>query len=229
MTEYDYSPAAWEQHIAQQARVSKWVNQTTAQAHYSDPSTLSPTLRDRSFYDEPDRAPRRPAPTRSKTLNIPHSRQEVHYRHTPLRPFYEREHDRSRSRSLENRSSSSSTKPHSARSSSRTHTSSNYKPPSRPYNVQVLYPQPAPPPPQPLHYAQPYQKRLQPVRQHTSPAYYYPEQSRGSHQRTTYLQPGQSYIIPNSRVEYHYMVRFCQSACVIIPTLMLFVCFVLAS
>ena len=54
MTEYDYSPAAYERYIAQQARVSNWVDDTLQQAHaYSNPFVLSPTLRDRSFYDQP--------------------------------------------------------------------------------------------------------------------------------------------------------------------------------
>ncbi|KAG8214147.1 hypothetical protein J3R82DRAFT_10913 [Butyriboletus roseoflavus] len=54
MTEYDYSPAAHERHLAQQARVSNWVNHTLQQAQFSNPFVLSPTLRDRAFYDEPE-------------------------------------------------------------------------------------------------------------------------------------------------------------------------------
>lgn len=187
--------------MAQQARVSKWVSHTTAQAHaYSDPFTLSPSLRDRSFYDEPDGNPRRPVPNRSHTFNLPPARQEVHPRHISSRP----PHERSRSQSIENRSSSSSA----IRSTSHTtRTSSNKKLPSRSYNVEVIYPRPAPPPHQPHRHVQPYQKRSQPVRQHTSPEYYYPGQSHGSHQRAIYIpppRPGQSYLIPNGRVEYRY-------------------------
>ncbi|KAF8134393.1 hypothetical protein EV363DRAFT_890877 [Boletus edulis] len=55
MTEYDYSPAAYERYIAQQTRVSNWVNDTVQQAHsYSNPFVLSPTLRDRTFYNHPE-------------------------------------------------------------------------------------------------------------------------------------------------------------------------------
>lgn len=55
MTEYDYSPAAYERYLAQQARVSNWVSDTVQQSHaYSNPFVLSPTLRDRTFYDQPD-------------------------------------------------------------------------------------------------------------------------------------------------------------------------------
>ncbi|KAG1889948.1 hypothetical protein F4604DRAFT_640516 [Suillus subluteus] len=86
MTEYDYSPEAWEHHVAQQARVSNWVSQTTAQAHcYSNPFVMSPTMRDRSFYDEPGGRRQRPSPSRSKTFNVPPARQEEPYRHTSSR------------------------------------------------------------------------------------------------------------------------------------------------
>ncbi|OJA16299.1 hypothetical protein AZE42_03375 [Rhizopogon vesiculosus] len=205
MTEYDYSPAAWEHYVAQQARVAGWVSQTTAQAHaYSDPLTPSPSLRDRSFYDEPDGKPQRPSPSRSNTF----MRQEEHHRHMSSRPTYDR--SRSRSLSIENRSSSSSANPRSARSISHTtRTSSNKKLPSRSYTVEVIYPPPAPPPHQPHRHTQPhsYQKRSQPIRQHTSPAYYYPGQSHGSHQRPVYLpppRPGQTYLVPHGHLEYHY-------------------------
>ena len=58
MTEYDYSPAAYERYIAQQTRVSNWVNDTVQQSHaYANPFVLSPTLRDRSFYDGPHDPP----------------------------------------------------------------------------------------------------------------------------------------------------------------------------
>lgn len=58
MTEYDYSPAAYERYLAQQTRVSNWVHDTVKQSHsYADPFVLSPNLRDRSFYDQPDDHP----------------------------------------------------------------------------------------------------------------------------------------------------------------------------
>jgi hypothetical protein len=41
--------------MAQQTRVSNWVHDTVQQSHaYSNPFVLSPTLRDRAFYDQPD-------------------------------------------------------------------------------------------------------------------------------------------------------------------------------
>jgi hypothetical protein len=41
--------------MAQQTRVSNWVSDTRQQAHaYSNPFALSPALRDRTFYDEPE-------------------------------------------------------------------------------------------------------------------------------------------------------------------------------
>ncbi|KAG2341092.1 hypothetical protein BDR05DRAFT_965977 [Suillus weaverae] len=208
MTEYDYSPAAWEHHVAQQARVSNWVSQTTAQAHsYSNPFVMSPTMRDRSFYDESGGRRPRPAPSRSKTLNIPSTRQEEPYRHTSSRS---RSHSGSHSQPFEIWSY-----PHSSRTTlqttSRSRTSSARKPPSRSHTVQVIYPPPAVPTHQHQR-TQPYpypQKQSQPVRQHTgaSPAYYYPGQSHGSHQRTMYLPPprqGQSHHVPNGRLEYQY-------------------------
>lgn len=67
MTEYDYSPAAYERYLAQQARVSNWVDDTVQQSHaFANPFVLSPTHRDRSFYDEPDPG------------SLPH-----HYQHHP--------------------------------------------------------------------------------------------------------------------------------------------------
>lgn len=206
MTEYDYSPAAWEHYVAQQARVSNWVSQTTAQAHsYSNPFTMSPTMRDRSFYDEPGGRRQRPAPSRSKTYSVPPVRQEDPYtRHTS-----------SRSRSASHSQPPEMwSYPHSSRTTlqttSRSRTGSARKPPSRSHTVQVIYPPPAAPTHQHQR-TQPYpypQKQSQPVRQHTSPAYYYPEQSHGSHQRTMYHpppRPGQSYHVPtNGRMEYQY-------------------------
>ncbi|KAG1739801.1 hypothetical protein EDD22DRAFT_851883 [Suillus occidentalis] len=198
MTEYDYSPAAWEHYVAQQARVSNWVSQTTAQAHsYSNPFTMSPTMRDRSFYDEPGGRWQRPAPSRSKTYSVPPVRQEDPYtRHTSSRS-----RSGSHSQPLEMWSY-----PHSSRTTLQTTThsrSSARKPPSRSHTVQVIYPPPAAPTHQHQR-TQPYpypQKQSQPVRQQTSPAYYYPEQSHGSHQRTMYHpppRPGQSYHTPTN-------------------------------
>ncbi|KAG2154445.1 uncharacterized protein EDB93DRAFT_1132324 [Suillus bovinus] len=206
MTEYDYSPAAWEHYRAQQARVSNWVSQTTAQAHsYSNPFVMSPTLRDRSFYDEPSGRRQRPAPSRSKTFDMSPPRHEDPYRHTS-----------SRSRSASHSQPIDMwSYPHSSRTdiqtASHSRSSSARKPPSRSHTVQVMYPPPAAPTHQ-YQRTQPYpypQKQSQPVRQHTSPAYYYPEQSHGhgSHQRTTYHQPSRpvhTYHAPNGRLEYHY-------------------------
>ncbi|KAJ8583321.1 hypothetical protein M405DRAFT_828853 [Rhizopogon salebrosus TDB-379] len=209
MTEYDYSPGAWERHMAQQARVSNWVSHTTAQAHaYANPFELSPSMRDRSFYDDPHGRSQHPPPNRPRAFNPPHTRQEEPHRHSSSRPSHERsQRSRSHSRSIENQSSSSSAHPRSAHSSS--HTSSHKKLPSRSYTLQVIYPTPAPPLHLPRRHAEPhaYQKRSPPVRQHASPVYHYPGQSHRSHQRTTYLPPpppGQSYIIPNGRLEYQY-------------------------
>jgi len=197
--------------MAQQTRVSNWVSHTTAQAHaYANPFEQSPSMRDCSFYDEANGRLQHPPPNRSRAFNPPHTRQEEPYRHTSSRPSHERSRrSRSHSHSIENHSSSSSANPRSAHSTSHTHSSSNKKPPSRSYTLQVIYPTPAPPLHLPHRHAEPhaYQKRSPPVRQHTSPAYYYPGQSHRSHQRTTYLpppRPGQSYMIPNGRLEYQY-------------------------
>ncbi|KAG0707039.1 hypothetical protein DFH29DRAFT_73360 [Suillus ampliporus] len=231
MTEYDYSPAAWERYAAQQARVSNWVSQTSTQAHsYSNPFALSPTMRDRTFYDEPDRRRQRPVPSRSMSRNLPPARQEEPYRHTSSRPSHPRSRSNPQSVDIWSYPHSSRTTLHTA---SRSRTSSPHNPPSRSHNVQVIYPPTAAPTHQ-HHRTQPYpypQKQPQPVRQHTSPSYYYPEQSHGSHQRTVYRpppRPGQSYHIPNGHLEYQYGVRICLPACVIL-TLILVVCFVLAS
>ncbi|KAL4073783.1 hypothetical protein J3A83DRAFT_2615678 [Scleroderma citrinum] len=71
MTEYDYSPAAYERYIAQQNRVSNWVHETNRHA-WSNPYLLSPTPRDRTFYDSSSDDtiffPRAEGPIRSRTL-----------------------------------------------------------------------------------------------------------------------------------------------------------------
>ena len=71
MTEYDYSPAAYERYIAQQSRVSNWVRETKKHP-LSNPYLLSPTPRDRTFYDSSDDEtvvfPRAGGPLRSKTF-----------------------------------------------------------------------------------------------------------------------------------------------------------------
>ncbi|KAG1751285.1 uncharacterized protein EDB91DRAFT_597781 [Suillus paluster] len=231
MTEYDYSPAAWEHYVAQQARVSNWVSQTSNQAHaYSNPFLLSPTLRDRSFYDEQDRRRQRPVPTRSKSRNLPPARQEEPYRHISSRPSHPRSRSHPQSVDVWSYPHSSRTTLHTA---SHSRNSSPHKPSSRSHTAQVIYP-PTTAPTHQHHRAQPYpypQKQSQPVRQHTSPVYHYPGQSHESHQRTVYLpppRPGQSYHIPNGRLEYQYGVRL-WFACVMILTLMLVVCSVLAS
>ncbi|KAF9241804.1 hypothetical protein BU15DRAFT_73149 [Melanogaster broomeanus] len=73
MTEYDYSPAAYERYMAQQTRVSNWISDTYKQSRsYSNPFVLSPTLRDRSFYDESDNHTTRPPPPRPNALDQDH-------------------------------------------------------------------------------------------------------------------------------------------------------------
>lgn len=71
MTEYDYSPAAYERYMAQQSRVSNWVRETNKHP-LANPYLLSPTPRDRTFYDSSDDDtivfPRTGGPLRSKTL-----------------------------------------------------------------------------------------------------------------------------------------------------------------
>ncbi|KAI6033266.1 hypothetical protein F5J12DRAFT_205364 [Pisolithus orientalis] len=72
MTEYDFSPAAYERYVAQQTRVSSWVRDTNKHK-WSNPYILSPTPRDRTFYDSPDDddtvvLPRTKGHVRSRTL-----------------------------------------------------------------------------------------------------------------------------------------------------------------
>ncbi|KAF8549666.1 hypothetical protein OG21DRAFT_1525658 [Imleria badia] len=142
MTEYDYSPAAYERYIAQQTRVSNWVDDTLQQSHsYSNPFVLSPTLRDRSFYDHSDNHP-------------PHHDQ---WSTGSSRP------SRSRSRSYVDHAQYDRTLPsrHRAQSHSRS--------PRDVYSPQHLYAPPARAPasrtPQNYHYAPPAGNAQSPTRQ----------------------------------------------------------------
>lgn len=77
MTEYDFSPGAWEAHLAKQASIARWSQETAQQKHaYSNPFKPSPeeiARKDASdfygsgeMYDGPDRppTPTNPGPTR---------------------------------------------------------------------------------------------------------------------------------------------------------------------
>ncbi|EGO04125.1 hypothetical protein SERLA73DRAFT_165614 [Serpula lacrymans var. lacrymans S7.3] len=70
MTEYDYSPAAYERYMATHNRVSNWVSNTTQHAHkYSNPFVPSPFLSSRPLHDQAsDVSTYRPTPIRSTTL-----------------------------------------------------------------------------------------------------------------------------------------------------------------
>ncbi|KAH0828090.1 hypothetical protein J3R83DRAFT_3749 [Lanmaoa asiatica] len=173
MTEYDYSPAAYERYVAQQARVSNWVDDTLQQAHaYSNPFVLSPTLRDRSFYDEP--APR-------------HHRLDTYdeWSMSSSRP------SRSRSRSYVDHAHYDRSVPPRYRSQSHSRS------PPTPRDVQVIYPPHGSQP----YYPQPHVAPRAPApRIHTSLAhnYQYPSPTAPAHSptRQTYVTqppPGQIY------------------------------------
>ncbi|KAI6021548.1 hypothetical protein BKA83DRAFT_677823 [Pisolithus microcarpus] len=103
MTEYDFSPAAYERYIAQQHRVSNWVHDTNKHK-WSNPYVLSPTPRDRTFYNNPDGedtviVPRSKGPIRSRTLRSyestsSSSRPSHSYTRLPTYPDPPRQQDR---------------------------------------------------------------------------------------------------------------------------------------
>ncbi|KIJ68038.1 hypothetical protein HYDPIDRAFT_107633 [Hydnomerulius pinastri MD-312] len=209
MTEYDYSPAAYERYIAQQTRVSNWVDHTTQQAHaYSNPFVLSPTLRDRAFYDESDQrtvtSGGRPAPTRSKTL---HGQGHFDQRSTgsSSRPSRSRskshsEHQRQYDYEREQRPSRHRSHSHSRSSSTQKSVQIIYQPPrphtSQPYGAHVISPTPVPT----------YRTPASGI--HTSPGqaiYQYPTGHGHSSSRPIYLNtppPGQIYQIPRGNQPY---------------------------
>ncbi|KIJ18517.1 hypothetical protein PAXINDRAFT_8765 [Paxillus involutus ATCC 200175] len=183
MTEYDYSPAAYERYIAQQTRVSNWVTDTLQQSHaYRDPFVLSPTLRDRAFYDEPDRrttttrlAPTRPQlldersagsssrPSRDRTRSYSEHRQRDHDRELRPSPTKHRSHSHSRSSSTQK-------------------------------SAQIIY-QPSPPrASQPYTYPQPHTTSRTPAaRMHTAPPgyaiYQYPTGNGHNASRAAHAPP----------------------------------------
>ncbi|KAF9227121.1 hypothetical protein BS17DRAFT_806371 [Gyrodon lividus] len=197
MTEYDYSPAAYERYIAQQTRVTNWVTDTLQQSHaYSNPFVLSPTLRDRAFYDEPD-----------DRTTIPVSSRQVHPRSKP--------HDQ-RSAGSSSRPSRSRVRSYSEQrrpdhdrelrpSPSRHRSHSHSRSSSTQRSAQIIY-QPSPPhASQSYAYPQPHAVPRAPApRIHTSPGqaiYQYPTGHRRSASRPVYVPPpppGQKYQIYRS-------------------------------
>ncbi|KAJ2922777.1 hypothetical protein H1R20_g14332, partial [Candolleomyces eurysporus] len=69
MTEYDYSPGAIKAHLAKQARIAKWADNTDGHKHHlTNPFVLSPSVAalqskpiTPSEYYGPDRPPTPPA------------------------------------------------------------------------------------------------------------------------------------------------------------------------
>lgn len=133
MTEYDYSPAAYERYMAQQSRVSNWVRETNKHA-WTNPYMLSPTPRDRTFYDSSD----------DETVVFP--RQE------PLRPKTLRSQEGYDSTSSSSRPSRSRTRLHTyadhprqpeqrGRQASRHRSQSHSRSPSSRQTLQGAYPQ----------------------------------------------------------------------------------------
>ncbi|KAH7925618.1 hypothetical protein BV22DRAFT_1104821 [Leucogyrophana mollusca] len=181
MTEYDYSPAAYERYIATQSRVSNWVSNTTQQSHqYSNPFVLSPSQATRSpdqlYPSSSSSSYIRPAPTRSKTL--PH--RDAPYQPTgpppSSRPSRSRSHSYSDTKSSKYRSRS---QPHSR-------SSSQHRPHHTSY--QITYPSPPPPP---LPY-----RHQQPIRTNSVPVNYRTYQSGGPIYLPTPRAGHSYYIVP---------------------------------
>ncbi|KAH7907303.1 hypothetical protein BJ138DRAFT_1070454 [Hygrophoropsis aurantiaca] len=161
MTEYDYSPAAYERYLATQTRVSNWVSRTTEQAHqYSNPFVLSPAQAARTpdqLYPVSPSSDSRPIPTRSKTL--PH-RDAPYYSTTPSpssRPSRSRSH------------SYSDTKPSKHRSRPQPHSRAPSQHRSHHTTYQITYPSPTP------QYRHPQSSRA-----HTGPVTYRTHQTGSS-------------------------------------------------
>jgi hypothetical protein len=72
MTEYDYSPEAYEKYLATQARIANWVSNTNAQAHkYTSPFVPPPSSSDSS--SPPSTPYHRPRERRiSSSQHVPH-------------------------------------------------------------------------------------------------------------------------------------------------------------
>lgn len=191
MTEYDYSPAAYERYMAQQTRVSNWVSDTLQQSHsYSNPFVLSPTLRDRSFYDESDNRTVRPPPSRSKALDHRSS-------DSSSRPSRSRSKSYSGNQPYPDRGRELRPSPSRQRSQSQSRSSSTQR------SVQVIY-QPSPQHRSQSHaYPQPHVSPPTPAtRMYTAPpgraTYQYPTGHGHTASRPAYVtQPaqGQSYQI----------------------------------
>ena len=134
MTEYDYSPEAYERHMATQTRISNWADKVSQSIQM--PSQAIPPY-------SSDHQQHRPRPTYSQqhTHSQTHSRSNSNSRsHSRERPPYHREQYRPRSHSH------SSSRPHAPRSytqpiHSRTYSYALHQPPPP---VPIPVPQPGP-------------------------------------------------------------------------------------
>jgi hypothetical protein len=135
MTEYDYSPEAYERFMATQTRISKWAN-NVSQSTQVPPTPVIPQ-------HSPEYYQPRSRPSYSQPHSQSHSRSNsISRSHSRERPHYNREYSSYRPRSH----SQSSSRPHATRShtfAQPTH--------SRTYSYALHHP----PPPGPLPLPQP--------------------------------------------------------------------------
>ncbi|EMD35690.1 hypothetical protein CERSUDRAFT_85654 [Gelatoporia subvermispora B] len=153
MTEYDYSPAAYERFMAQQARVSNWVHdQGYRSREYPNPFVASPAAMPPRRLAEP-----RPQPARARTTPVldPYAGADVSRKTS--RSSRTRETTPRAARDPQRSSSRSQTVPPSARHPPAaayypSHPQPQYRYPSQ--NPAPPPPPPPPPPPQPQQYQQ---------------------------------------------------------------------------
>ncbi|KAI0272974.1 hypothetical protein BGY98DRAFT_144186 [Russula aff. rugulosa BPL654] len=134
MTEYDYSPEAYERYMATQTRISNWANKVSQSMEMPSPAIPQ---------QSPEQYPPRSRPSYSQPHSQTHSRSNSASRsHTRGLPHYHREHTSYRPRSH----SQSSSRPHATRSYT-------FAQPihSRTYSYALHQP----PPPVPIHLPQP--------------------------------------------------------------------------
>ncbi|KZP27069.1 hypothetical protein FIBSPDRAFT_319081 [Athelia psychrophila] len=209
MTEYDYSPAAYDKYMRTQNRVSNWVSHTKAhERQYSNPFVAS-IMGTPAAFSSQSLPQQKPEPKRSKSNGSTST--GAAYAAKP-RPSRDAGAAPQRSKTLDSKQTRSSNpgteRPSRSRSFSATKEDVYAKPRSRSHHAHTRTPQPQPYPQGQAAYHHYSPQHPMPQRSHTSP--HQPFAGGGS--QPIYMpsaQPGQTYVIippgADRRVEYQYV------------------------
>ncbi|KAI0287373.1 hypothetical protein BC826DRAFT_1044925 [Russula brevipes] len=143
MTEYDYSPEAYDRYMATRTRISNWVDDVSHHSKETPSQFSSPTSSDHHRYGPPPAYPQQHPHSRTHSRSNSSSRPHSHEQY-----FYNRESSRPRSRSQTNARPQASRSYTTQPMHSRTYSyAMNQPPPPVPMLMQqppLRYPYPAP-------------------------------------------------------------------------------------